>query len=71
MPDLETTEPQIAYELNGVLWVPHYTKPLFMAPGGASATKEQLLANGATERTEQLWKRAEKDTAQDAECLPS
>lgn len=60
MPQLETTEPTVAYELAGVLWVPHYRLPLvYVAPGGVTATQDQLLAQGATERIEQLWERAQ------------
>lgn len=56
--DVHPVEYTDAYELNGILYVPHYTIPdLCVAPGGISYSVEFLRWSGATIKSLYLWPR--------------
>lgn len=62
-PETTATEPQRAYFLRGILYLPHYTIPnRFVAPGsvgtfGKTFTKAELVDAGAVKVHEMLWPR--------------
>ena len=64
--------PRIAYELFGVVYLPHYTKPgVFVSPGyprqnADELTSAQLLIRGAIAVRE--WLRHGEDFPEDKEC---
>lgn len=67
MDDLEFLEPASRYPtycyiVNDIVFVPHYTRKVFVGPGYSNTnqqtyTAEQLVARGGRLIVQQLWKR--------------
>jgi hypothetical protein len=62
--NLEPTYPQVTYVLDGITYLPHYTRQKYVGPGFDKTLKaykeEELLAAGAVLKTEHLWKRPDQ-----------
>ena len=52
------------YRLNGITWLPHYTRPVFVSPGYGKGNGRELSGNdlrclGADRIDRELWRRAD------------
>ena len=59
--NIEQTYPHDVYVLDDIMFLPHYTKNVFVAPGHdlthKSYTEDELVAMGAQKKQEMLWQR--------------
>jgi hypothetical protein len=59
--NMEVTYPYKAYLINGITYVPHYSKALYVGPGHdqflKTYTEDELVAAGAEPVREMLWYR--------------
>jgi hypothetical protein len=58
MTDTAQRQPHACYRLDGLPYVPHYSKPsVFVAPGGKALTEKTLKSKSASPVIMHLWPR--------------
>lgn len=55
---IASTAPTTMFVLDGMPYMPHYTRPCtYVAPGGATMSEKRLVEQRATAKTLMLWPR--------------